>query len=158
MRLQVPIALLREAVSYDKNTGVLTWIGVNIRMLGKRAGCPSGRYRKVCIAGTRVFEHRAIWALVHGTWPENEIDHINRDGHDNSLANLRAATRSQNCANRGTLKTNVLGSACVRRSRGGRFEARIGVEGRRVYLGTFDDLQTAESAVLTAKASTGRLK
>lgn len=44
--------------------------------------------------------HRVIWAIVHGEWPDNDVDHINRNRMDNRLVNLRLAKRCDNCRNR----------------------------------------------------------
>jgi hypothetical protein len=151
VRRSVPIAMLREAFDYNSDSGQLTWIGVNSRMLGKRAGCSSGRYRKVCICGVRIFEHRVIWALVHGEWPDDEIDHIDRDGNNNRLSNLRQSDRSKNCANRSVFKNNRLGVACVKEVKTGAFQARVQSGGNRVTLGTFQTLDAATDAVREAK-------
>ena len=40
--------------------------------------------------------HRVIWALVHGEWPEGQIDHINGVRDDNRLENLRVVTNQDN--------------------------------------------------------------
>jgi hypothetical protein len=151
MKREVAIERLQQAFRYEPETGSLFWIGVNKRMVGKKAGCPTDRYRKVCVDGVRIPEHRAIWALAYGTWPEKEIDHINRDGHDNRLVNLRLATRSENCANRGLLKNNAVGSPCVRKNRSGKFDVRVQRDGNRVYVGSFADLESAEKAVFDFK-------
>ena len=39
---------------------------------------------------------RAVWALCHKQWPENEIDHLNGDKHDNRIENLRECSHSEN--------------------------------------------------------------
>jgi hypothetical protein len=44
--------------------------------------------------------HRVAWYLTYVDWPEQEIDHIDGDGKNNKLANLRLATLSQNGYNR----------------------------------------------------------
>jgi len=50
--------------------------------------------------------HRLVWMAFNGKIPNGlEIDHINRDKHDNSLSNLRLVTHSENCKNKN--KKNV---------------------------------------------------
>ena len=52
-----------------------------------------GKYRKT------VREHRLKFLLAHG-WLPASIDHVDRDGTNNEMANLRAATPAQQTANR----------------------------------------------------------
>lgn len=69
---------------------------------GKRAGTENKGYlwvrsKKV---GPVTPVHRIIWEMFHGRVPEGMVvDHINRDGLDNRIENLRVATRSQNSMN-----------------------------------------------------------
>lgn len=44
--------------------------------------------------------HCIAWYLTHGVWAETDLDHIDGDGTNNKLNNLRLATRSQNNFNR----------------------------------------------------------
>jgi len=51
--------------------------------------------------------HRLVFATFVGEIPyydingkQLDVDHINQDTHDNSLANLRLVTHSENCKNR----------------------------------------------------------
>ena len=51
-----------------------------------------------------IFVHQAVWMAAGRTVPEGwELDHINGDKRDNSLANLRIVTRQQNCRDGGFL-------------------------------------------------------
>ena len=58
-----------------------------------------------------LFMHREIMGLKAGDGLE--IDHINRNPLDNRRANLRLATRKENCANRGQRRRSML-SECLR--------------------------------------------
>ena len=69
------------------------------------------------------------------------IDHINRNGLDNRKANLRLATYAQNSRNRRKSKTS-----CSSRFKGvswhkgsKKWVARIGLNGRRKTIGSFND-------------------
>ena len=42
---------------------------------------------------------RLVFFMFHGYWPM-EVDHINRDGLDDRIENLRRSDRSVNCKNR----------------------------------------------------------
>jgi hypothetical protein len=139
-----------DDISYDPSTGALTWVAGLRR--GQTAGClKNDGYRRVTIGGVNYAEHRLIWFLMTGEWPELQIDHRNGVRDDNRWVNLRQATASQNTAN--CRKRGPWLKGCTRR-RNGRFQAQIGVRGERSYLGTFDTEAEAHAAYLeAAKAS-----
>ena len=65
---------------------------------------PSGYlYYKLSIGNCKydyVRGHRMVWEAFKGKIPAGlEIDHINRDRHNNKLSNLRLVTHSENCLN-----------------------------------------------------------
>lgn len=43
--------------------------------------------------------HRVIWAMHSGAWPKDQIDHINGERSDNSIANLREVSHGENARN-----------------------------------------------------------
>jgi hypothetical protein len=44
--------------------------------------------------------HRVAWALHYNKWPQHTIDHINRDGTDNRLENIRDVPQCVNNSNK----------------------------------------------------------
>src|SRR5690606_35516574 len=85
--------------------------------------------------------------LLGVTDPKVCVDHINHDGLDNRLSNLRLATTAQNLANRRTPtynKSGFLGVTWNRRN--GKWTAHLSIDGRRRSLGTFNDVRTAAMA------------
>lgn len=83
--------------------------------------------------------HRAIMKP-----PENMlVDHINHNKLDNRKENLRICNKSQNCMNRHKRSDNTTGYAGITRVRSGRYVVRVGFEGKRIHLGTFDILDEA---------------
>lgn len=82
--------------------------------------------------------HRVIWALYHGEWPQNEIDHINRNKADNRISNLRDVTSSQNNQNKSLKSSNKTGVSGVYWDEArSKWRATIGIEGKQIYLGRF---------------------
>lgn len=73
------------------------------------------------------------------------VDHIDRDGLNNTRANLREATRSGNTTNAGRRADNRTGYKGVSRA-GRRFRALLTVDGVRHHLGYYDDLTDAARA------------
>ena len=51
--------------------------------------------------------HRLVWLFHYGYFPENDIDHINRNKADNRLKNLREISHSCNMQNCDNLSNNV---------------------------------------------------
>lgn len=69
----------------------------------------SAGYSIVRINGENYREHNCIYALHHGHWPVELVDHINNNKLDNRLENLRAASYSDNSCNRSMRSDNTLG-------------------------------------------------
>lgn len=83
-------------------------------------------------------EHVVVWALLHGAYPEGEIDHANRDRGDNRPENLRLATRSQNARNSLKPGRDLPPGVYPSKSARNPYMAQIRVEGGKVrYLGSF---------------------
>lgn len=102
------------------------------------------------VNGRRMLDHlhRLVMARVLGRdlEPEERIDHVNRDGLDCRRENLRLATHAQNMANRRLFKNNTSGVRGVSWHKAkGKWCARISVNGKRILLGYFDEIEDAKS-------------
>lgn len=76
-----------------------------------------------------------------------DVDHVNRNGLDNRLGNLRYATRSQNCMNRTVRATSKSGRTGVSWSNTfDRWRATIRVNNHLTWLGSFVLLDEAIAA------------
>jgi hypothetical protein len=145
---------LLEVVEYDATTGSFTWtVDRHCVAGGSSAGSiKSNGYVCVCIDGRRYYAHRLAWLYVHGRWPSGVIDHIDRNGLNNSMSNLRETTQSANLLNQKRVrKPNKQGFMGVHRN-GNRYCAGLTVEGQYIHLGMFDSAEEASAAYERKKA------
>jgi len=153
----------RELLIYDTETGWLTWrvAKSNRVQAGSRAGwnaTPRPNYfsRDIGIDGVKYKEHRVIWLIVTGIWPENEIDHINHNATDNRWINLRRVTREENAKNQSASSrstTGVIGVSWY--SLKHTFQAYININRKRIHLGNFKSMNDAISARKNAEREHG---
>jgi hypothetical protein len=141
----------REVLSYDPESGILRW---QIDRNQIRSGDIGGYlhrtgYLRVMVDGRDYAAHCVIWLIVTGEWPEREIDHIDNDRANNRWGNLREAARVENMRNKVRYRNNRSGFKGVRLLRG-RWEARIRIDGRLTYLGSFKTPEAAHAAYVTA--------
>lgn len=111
-------ALLEAHRIYEYIEGKLFWKVKTARkvVVGHRAGnmCKTNTYRGVKIFGRLYKEHRVVWAMHYGEWPEQEIDHINHIRDDNRIENLRDVPHRLNQQNLPTRKDNKYEATGVR--------------------------------------------
>jgi len=88
--------------------------------------------------------------LLVGAWGQEIVDHIDGDGLNNTRANLRIGTQSQNCVNRRTTPGIHLRGA---RPKKGKWQAYIKYQGKQVSLGYYGTEQEAHEAYLSAAKS-----
>jgi len=149
---------VKELFDYDPDTGRIFWKEIKPgRSRGKEAGCvsPSG-YRIIMVCGKNYRAHRLIWLFIHGYFPENDIDHINRIRSDNRLKNLREVSKGCNAHNKTLQKNNTSGINGVNwRSKECVWESRIKVDRKMFRLGKFKDLVEAVASRLAAEQCLG---
>lgn len=108
-----PLEVLRDRFDYDPETGELRWrvtLGGHIKAGNIAGSVDLNGYRVVKVGGAFYKAHRICWALYHGEDPYGyELDHIDRDKSNNSICNLRLATRETNCFNRDFKRVNNSG-------------------------------------------------
>ena len=102
-----------------------------------------------------VLKHRLIWALAHGQWPQAGLDHRDGDMENNRLDNLREATQRQNMQNI-VVRSPTQGTAFDPRSN--RWQAMLGLNGKKLHLGMFPTAEAAHEAYLKAKAELHRFQ
>ena len=148
-------ASLFEGGKFSPERCALSW---NAKYAGKEAfTCIANNgYFVGRIRGRNYLAHRVIWAIVHGEWPEDQIDHINGDRTDNRVSNLRPADTTANAMNMGLRSDNQTGCAGVGwLPKQKKWRARIKVDGREKYLGHFDTFEEAKAARLRANKRHG---
>lgn len=147
---------LKELIHYDPDSGHFTWLVKRGRsaIVGSVAGTTKSRgYRQIYIDSKPYLAHRLAWFYMHGSWPEQEIDHINLNRCDNRIRNLRLATRSQNGQNRKVPSHNKSGVLGVHWHRGAhKWEVKLIKERKCIYLGLFQDLELAELVATEARS------
>lgn len=160
MESLMDIDRLKRFISYDPDTGAMTWrerkpedfLGeatrtaeMRARMFNERyAGRPAlssmnaGGYLAGRFDFASVTAHRAAWAIHTGAVPSGQIDHINGNRADNRIANLRDVPRSINGKNQKRQPSNKSGVSGVRyERRRKRWAADIRHNGRLFFLGRF---------------------
>lgn len=159
---------LRQLLRYEPDTGKLYWkerpiemfnagntsrearcCTWNKRYAGKEAFTSKNKYgyHVGAIFGRVMMAHRVIWAIHFGEWPELEIDHSDRCRSNNSITNLRSASRAENCRNmksKSGADSELRGVALDKKS--GRWIAKICVNLKQIYLGRFDTEKDAYEA------------
>ena len=145
--------LLKELVIYNKDTGIFFSKEKRGRIkAGSVAGttyqtCDGLKYIRIGLLKKYYLAHRIAWLYHYGEWP-NVIDHINGDGTDNRIINLRDVTQEENAKNVKRHKTNKTGLSGVSYYlRESTYVVRIG----KKYIGRYKVLLDAASARISAE-------
>lgn len=149
---------LKEVLSYDPESGDFRWLDKS----NYRKECNDGdlvrvtlkgRYYLAFIDGHCYLAHRLAWLYVYGYMPKGQIDHINNDGLDNRILNLRDVSHGENQQNR---KKSSKGSTSKNlgvswNSTKNRWVSQIKTNGKVMHIGYFDTEDLAYLAYLEAK-------
>jgi len=134
---------LKELLEYDPETGLFyrKTRPVNHVHIGDIAGNINKTKGYVVIGIDKKWYkgHRLAFLYMTGSWPEDQVDHINGIRHDNRWSNLRECNHSQNMQNQrvahnGT-KSGLLGVFWNETHK--IWEASIQLDGKSKYLGRF---------------------
>jgi len=134
---------LNEDFKYDSEAGEL-WHNRD-KGGGAKKGDIAGYkenhgYLSVTWNGKAILVHRLIWRIVYGFFPNNEIDHINHNKLDNRLKNLRTVNKQEQLKNQSKYKNNKTGITGVHWDKEReKWRAQIGINGKCVRLGTYND-------------------
>ena len=121
------------------------WKSWNTRFEGKVAFTHVQEgYRVGCVLGHRFLAHRVCWLLHYGEWPKFNIDHIDGDGLNNRLSNLRdveQAVNTKNSRKRLDNRSGVTGVYWITSRQ--KWQASVNVNGKFRHLGFFDEIDVA---------------
>lgn len=158
---------LRELFDYNPETGKFLWKARPLSHFVSQRGCStwnaqhagreafitknSNGYLMASVDKRRIKAHRAAWAIHHGEWTHELIDHINGDPLDNRVVNLRLASPADNSRNQKIRRDNKIGLKGVYFHRAaGKYGAQIAVGGKPKHLGLFDTPEAAHEAYCKA--------
>ena len=161
----LPINYLRKRLRYEPDTGKFFWLDYEgksqnwrTRYVGKEAFTTDNGagYRQGCIDSGLYLAHRVAYAIYHGEWPTDQIDHINGVKADNRITNLRIVTNQENCRNVSMRGDNTSGVTGVYWHKNGqKWCARIKIDGKYIHLGLFDTLEEAAAVRKAASEKYG---
>ena len=169
----ITVECLRQLLDYEVQTGSFSWSEPTREWfasdahwrayVAKQAGQNpfsiehSGGYLLGQVGGVSLLAHRVVWAYCYGSWPDEQIDHINHDKKDNRLVNLRLAPQAENTKNSGRRSDNssgVTGVYWVRDRK--KWAAQIGLPGAKTKpLGRYTVFEDAVAARKAAEIEYG---
>ena len=139
-----------------------TW---NSKHAGKKAGSISLNPKSVTsyrvlvmnIAGKQVhlYGHRVAWAIHYGEWPAGYLDHIDGNGLNNTISNLRIVDMAESGTNKPAQRNNKTGVPGVSIDRRGRYRVYGCLAGESMHLGYYTDFFEAACAKKSFEAANG---
>lgn len=114
-------------------------------------------YLHTYVFGKGFIVHRIIFALFNGVLSDSlDIDHIDGNGMNNKIENLRAVDQRENKKNlplSKASKTGITGVTWCKRQK--QYTATIKDNGKQKFLGYFDDIEKAAIARKKAETALG---
>jgi hypothetical protein len=140
---------LKELLDYNPDTGIFTW---KERISNIKQGTIAGKYDKnwyvvITINNKKYLAHRLAWLYMEGYFPENQIDHIDRNKSNNKWANLREVSQVCNSRNSKLSKRNKSGIRGVTWDKERKkWQVNIRANKKNITLGRYDSKVDAAKA------------
>ena len=146
---------LRQLFLYDGQTGEFYWRNSRgTAKRGNRAGYlkQSDGYWRITINRVTYLAHRLAWVYVYGSWPVDQLDHMDGNKLNNRISNLRPSDHTLNQHNSHRRRDNKSGKSgvCWVRAQQ-KWRAYIRIQGQYRHLGLFVRIQDAVAARLRAE-------
>jgi len=143
---------ISKNLCYYSVTGTLTWAcdRANGKIkAGSIAGSLNNGYLQIRIHGKWFKVHRLVWLIETRGWPDDQIDHINRNKTDNRFTNLRDTSNYVNCLNRGRIsQSGVVGVTYDKLN--SLWLSQTYINGKSKNLGRYATIEEAKKAYITA--------
>lgn len=139
-----PLSELQQRYSYCPDSGELRyreheWRGKVGALAGYALQGKQTSYLRIRHKDSELLVHRICWKMATGNDPEGVIDHINGNGLDNRICNLRDVSNIDNARNRNGPTNAASGVRGVTwHKQGGYWVARINTDTGTKYLGYGD--------------------
>lgn len=139
---------------FEYKDGELYWkkdVGFKTKKGAKAGHLHCSGYVRVTIEQRKYLAHRIIFLMFNKEVPST-LDHINGKKDDNRIENLRKASFQENGFNKSKYKNNTSGIKGIYwYSRDNRWIARIMVDKKDIYLGSFKKIEEAQACIITAR-------
>ncbi len=145
------------AHSEESSTRLINKVSRNSRAKkGEEAGHINEGYFRFCFNGRKFFNNRVVYFLCTGIDPEEKcVDHIDGDGLNNKISNLRLATTKQNHDNRKKHKNNTSGITGVYwHKRQKKYSTDINYNYNKLHLGYFNKSDIDKAIAVRIAAET----
>lgn len=160
LRRLITLAELKTHLHYNPETGVFTWVVPTANRIkpGDVAGHDSGprgdRQAVIGVCGRYYKQGRLAWFYMTGTWPVGQIDHKDGNHANQRFDNLRDVTQRTNTENQTRPHRDKQPGTSLGvywRKDTSKWMAVLTVNYQRIYLGQFEDAESAKEAYLKAK-------
>lgn len=125
---------LKSILTYNPISGDISRKGKSIGYINKKG------YKCIYLHRKEYKAHRIAWLLHYGCFPDGEIDHKDGDRCNNSINNLRTASRFDNMNN---LTCHRVGEYPGIKKRWNKYAAYVTINKVQYYIGLFNTVGEA---------------